>query len=88
MATKQMKRVKKAKRTTMTIFNEEAYEHPALCIPRGLGRISHNELTSIVNKTGLGEIYKIIIKVKAGKNTDDQRPLNSKKTKRGCKGAC
>ena len=57
-----MKRVKKAKRTTMTIFNEEAYEHPALCIPRGLGRISHHELTSIVNRTGLGEIYKIIIK--------------------------
>jgi hypothetical protein len=62
MSAKQMKRVKKAKRTTMTIFNEETYEHPALCIPRGLGRITHQELTSIVNKTGLGEIYKIIIK--------------------------
>ncbi len=57
-----MKRDKRAKRTTITMFNEESYEHPALCIPRGLGRISHHELTSIIEKTGLGEIYKIIIK--------------------------
>ena len=62
MSTKQMKRVKRAKRTTMTIFDEEAYEHPALCIPRGLGRIGHKEMTSIIKQTGLGEIYKIIIK--------------------------
>jgi hypothetical protein len=62
MSTIQMKRAKKAKRATMTIINEETYEHPALCIPRGLGKISHHELTSIIQKTGLGEIYKIIIK--------------------------
>lgn len=61
-STKQMKRVKRSKRTTMTIFDEEAYEHPALCIPRGLGKINHRELTDIINKTGLGEIYKVIIK--------------------------
>ena len=58
----QLKRVKRAKRATMPIFNDEAYQHPAICIPRGLGKITHKELTSIVNKTGLGEIYKIIIK--------------------------
>jgi hypothetical protein len=50
------------KRTTMVLFEEDSYEHPALCIPRGLGKITHEELTAIINKTGLGEIYKIIIK--------------------------
>ena len=50
------------KRTTMGLFEEDLYEHPALCIPRGLGQINHQELTSIINRTGLGEIYKIIIK--------------------------
>ena len=35
-----------------------------------------------VKSLSISAIYKIIIKVKAGKNTDDQRPLNSKKTKR------
>lgn len=59
---REAKRSKRGKRTTMTIFNEDVYEHPALCIPRGLGKISHRELTSIIEKTGLGEIYKIIIK--------------------------
>lgn len=62
MLTNQIKRVKRSKRTTMTIFDEEAYEHPALCIPRGLGKINHRELIDIINKTGLGEIYKVIIK--------------------------
>ena len=62
MTSIQLKRVKRAKRATMPIFNDEAYQHPAICIPRGLGKITHKELTSIVNKTGLGEIYKIIIK--------------------------
>ena len=62
MSSIQLKRVKRAKRATMPIFNDEAYQHPAICIPRGLGKITHKELTSIVNKTGLGEIYKIIIK--------------------------
>ena len=50
------------KRTTMSLFEEDSYEHPALCIPRGLGQINHQELTTIINRTGLGEIYKIIIK--------------------------
>jgi hypothetical protein len=62
MPINRIKQVKRSKRTTMTIFNEDAYEHPALCIPRGLGKISHSELISIIQKTGLGEIYKVIIK--------------------------
>jgi hypothetical protein len=62
MPINRIKQVKRSKRTTMTIFNEDAYEHPALCIPRGLGKISHSELISIIRKTGLGEIYKVIIK--------------------------
>ena len=62
MSSIQLKRVKRAKRATMPIFNDEAYQHPAICIPRGLGKITHKELTSIVQKTGLGDIYKIIIK--------------------------
>jgi len=41
-----------------------AYEYPALCIPRGLGKITHEELTAIINQSGLGEVYKIIIKPK------------------------
>ena len=57
-----IKRAKRAKRTTMTLFDEDAYEQPALCIPRGLGKITHQELTSIIKRTGLGEIYKVIIK--------------------------
>lgn len=40
------------------------YDYPALCIPRGLGKITHDELKSIINKSGLGEVYKIIIKPK------------------------
>lgn len=40
------------------------YEYPALCIPRGLGKITHDELKSIIQKTGLGEVSKIIIKPK------------------------
>ena len=53
------------KQTTMGRFEQEeegAYQHPALCIPRGLGKITHKELASIINKTGLGNIHKIIIK--------------------------
>jgi hypothetical protein len=41
-----------------------AYDYPALCIPRGLGKITHEELTSIINQSGLGEVSKIIIKPK------------------------
>jgi hypothetical protein len=41
---------------------EGTYQHPALCIPRGLGKITRRELESIINKTGLGSIHKIIIK--------------------------
>jgi hypothetical protein len=44
--------------------NPHAYEYPALCIPRGLGKITHDELTTIISKSGLGEISKIIIKPK------------------------
>ena len=40
------------------------YDYPALCIPRGLGKITHDELKSIINKSGLGEVYRIIIKPK------------------------
>ena len=40
------------------------YEYPALCIPRGLGRITHEQLTKIIQKSGLGEVSKIIIKPK------------------------
>ena len=40
------------------------YEYPALCIPRGLGKITHEELTTIINQSGLGEVSKIIIKPK------------------------
>jgi hypothetical protein len=40
------------------------YEYPALCIPRGLGKITHDELKSIIQKSGLGEVSKIIIKPK------------------------
>ena len=40
------------------------YEYPALCIPRGLGKITHEELTTIISQSGLGEVYKIIIKPK------------------------
>ena len=40
------------------------YDPPALCIPRGLGKITHEELTAIINQSGLGEVYKIIIKPK------------------------
>ena len=40
------------------------YDPPALCIPRGLGKITHEELTTIINQSGLGEVYKIIIKPK------------------------
>ena len=62
MSIQGMKRTTNNKRTTMVLFDEDSYEHPALCIPRGLGKITHEELTAIINKTGLGEIYKIIIK--------------------------
>ena len=41
-----------------------AYDYPALCIPRGLGKITREELTSIINQSGLGEVSKIIIKPK------------------------
>ena len=40
------------------------YEYTALCIPRGLGRITDQELLKIIQKSGLGEVSKIIIKPK------------------------
>lgn len=40
------------------------YDYPALCIPRALGNITHDELYNIMNNSGLGEISKIVIKPK------------------------
>ena len=40
------------------------YEYPALCIPRALGKITQDELHSIIKSSGLGEISKIVIKPK------------------------
>lgn len=40
------------------------YEYPALCIPRALGRITREELYTIMHNSGLGEISKIVIKPK------------------------
>lgn len=40
------------------------YEYPALCIPRALGEITHEELYAIIKKSGLGEISKIVIRPK------------------------
>jgi hypothetical protein len=42
----------------------QAYEPPAICIPRGLGQITHQQLTEVIKKTQLGEIHKIIMKPK------------------------
>ena len=44
--------------------SSSSYEYPALCIPRALGHITQEELHSIINSSGLGDIYKIIIKPK------------------------
>ena len=41
-----------------------SYEYPALCIPRALGNITQEELYSIINSAGLGDISRIIIKPK------------------------
>ena len=40
------------------------YEYPALCIPRALGKITQEELHSIIKSSGLGDISKIVIKPK------------------------
>lgn len=40
------------------------YEYPALCIPRALGEITQEELHAIIQKSGLGEISKIVIRPK------------------------
>jgi len=40
------------------------YEYPALCIPRALGEITQQEMRDIINKLGLGDISKIVIKPK------------------------
>jgi hypothetical protein len=49
---------------TPAIGTPPAYDYPALCIPRGLGKITHEEVISIINQSGLGEVSKIIIKPK------------------------
>ncbi len=40
------------------------YEYPALCIPRALGETTQQEMRDIINKLGLGDISKIVIKPK------------------------
>ena len=40
------------------------YEYPALCIPRGLGKITIDDVTDIIHQSGLGEVSKIILKPK------------------------
>lgn len=44
--------------------NTTTYEYPALCIPRGLGKITLDEVTDIIQQSGLGEVSKIILKPK------------------------
>lgn len=43
---------------------EHDYEYPALCIPRALGKITHEELYGVMKSSGLGDISKIVIKPK------------------------
>ena len=50
--------------TSSSWSSSSSYEYPALCIPRALGNITQEELRSIINSSGLGDIYKIIIKPK------------------------
>lgn len=40
------------------------YEYPALCIPRALGEVTQEELYTIIQKSGLGEISKIVMRPK------------------------
>ena len=40
------------------------YEFPALCIPRALGKITQEEIHAVINNSGLGDIYKIVIRPK------------------------
>jgi hypothetical protein len=40
------------------------YEFPALCIPRALGKITQEEIHAVIHNSGLGDIYKIVIKPK------------------------
>lgn len=41
-----------------------SYEYPALCIPRALGQVTEEEMYTIMNQSGLGEISKIVMKPK------------------------
>ena len=43
---------------------QSEYEFPALCIPRALGNITQEEIHAVINNSGLGDIYKIVIKPK------------------------
>jgi len=49
---------------TATATATTDYEYPALCIPRALGETTQQELRAIINKLGLGDISKIVIKPK------------------------
>lgn len=49
---------------TQTTATATEYEYPALCIPRALGETTQQEMREIINKLGLGDISKIVIKPK------------------------
>lgn len=53
-----------ASSSTTTTTTTTDYEYPALCIPRALGEITHEELYAIIKKSGLGEISKIVMRPK------------------------
>ena len=47
-----------------TTASTASYEYPALCIPRALGQVTEEEMYTIMNQSGLGEISKIVMKPK------------------------
>lgn len=51
-------------RTATATATSVLYEYPALCIPRALGQVTEEELYDIMKQTGLGDIYKIVVKPK------------------------
>jgi hypothetical protein len=51
-------------RDNSTTQSSHDYDYPALCIPRALGNITHDELYKIIDNSKLGEISKIVIKPK------------------------
>lgn len=53
-----------SERDNSTTQSSQDYDYPALCIPRALGNITHDELYKIIDNSKLGEISKIVIKPK------------------------